>query len=123
MSRSPHRLLSLAILLSFGLLLISACGTPSKAGVRGVAMTGGGPVDANNPPHTWPSRNVTVVAHEGEVGGPVVARVVADQAGRFSISLPPGTYTLVQAELGGQAKTITIRPGEFADVTLWQAVP
>ena len=94
MSRSPHRLLSLAILLSFGLLLISACGTPSKAGVRGVAMTGGGPVDANNPLSRTPGRAAT------SPWSPTKARSAAQswpgswptrQAGSASVCLPAPT--------------------------------
>ena len=49
--------------------------------------------------------------------------VVVDHSGRFSINLPSGTYTLVQADVAGQPKTVTIRPGEYAHVILWQAVP
>ena len=117
-----------AIVLPLG--AASACGksTPpspspsAESGIRGTAKSGGGPT-SDGTTNVWPSSNVTVVAHKGELNGPVVAQVVADQAGRFSIKLPPGTSTLVQAEMGGQAKTITIRPGEFAEVTLWQAVP
>jgi hypothetical protein len=117
-----------AIVLPLG--AASGCGktTPpppspsAESGIRGTAKSGGGPT-SDGTTNVWPSSNVTVVAHKGELNGPVVARVVADQDGRFTIDLPPGAYTLVQAEPGGQAKAVTIRAGEFAEVTLWQAVP
>ena len=113
------------------LAAVSACGTstspspsPSPAsGVRGIAKSAGGPATSDGTTNVWPSSNVTVVAHEGEIGGPVVARVVADHAGRFSIDLPPGTYTLVQADVAGQPKKVTVHAGEYVRITLWQAVP
>ena len=123
-------LLVSVVAIVLALAAVSACGksTPpspspsAESGIRGTAKSGGGPT-SDGTTNVWPSSNVTVVAHKGELNGPVVARVVADQDGRFTIDLPPGAYTLVQAELGGQAKAVTIRPGEFAEVTLWQAVP
>ncbi len=116
-----------AIVLAFA--AVSACGTsippshPSpESGVQGTAKTTGGPATPDGTNNVWPSSNVTVVAHEGEIGGPVVARVVADHAGRFRMDLPPGTYTLVAADVASQPKTVTIRPGEYAHITLWQAI-
>ena len=114
------------------LAALPACGTstppspspsPSpESGVRGTAKSAGGPsVDGTT--NVWPSSNVTVVAHKGEVDGPVVAQAVADHGGRFTIDLPPGTYTLVQAEVAGQPKTVTVHAGEYVRITLWQAVP
>ncbi len=50
-------------------------------------------------------------------------RPFADHGGRFTIDLPPGTYTLVQAEVAGQPKTVTVHAGEYVRITLWQAVP
>ena len=129
MNRSAALLGSLAaVLLAFATL--SACGTstppsPSaspESGVRGTAKSAGGPT-LDGTTNVWPSGNVTIVAHQGEIGGPVVGPVVADHSGRFSINLPSGTYTLVQADVAGQPKTVTIRPGEYAHVILWQAVP
>jgi hypothetical protein len=115
------------------LVAVSACGTstppspspsPSpESGVRGIAKSAGGPATSDEATNVWPSSNVTVVAHEGEIDGPVVARVVADQAGRFSMDLPPGTYTLVQADVAGQPKKVTVHTGEYVRTTLWQAVP
>ena len=62
--------------------------------------------------------------HRGGVDGPVVARAVADQAGRFSMDLPPGAYTLAQVMVGmGQPKTVTVHAGEYVRVILWQLVP
>jgi len=128
-NRSAALLGSLAaVLLAFATL--SACGTstppsPSaspESGVRGTAKSAGGPT-LDGTTNVWPSGNVTIVAHQGEIGGPVVGPVVADHSGRFSINLPSGTYTLVQADVAGQPKTVTIRPGEYAHVILWQAVP
>lgn len=133
MSSSACRLWRLAVLLLLVLLFVSACGTPSKpsvrstpvkAGVHGTAMTGGGPVAANNTPSPWPSRNVIVLVHKADARGPVVARVKTDQAGRFAVDLAPGTYTLVQsAPAGAQPKTVTVPPGQYVEVTLWQSVP
>ena len=77
----------------------------------------------NGKTNVWPSSAVTVVAHKGELGGPVAAPVAADHAGRFSMDLPPGTYTLVQADVAGQPKTVIVHPGEYARVTVWQAIP
>ena len=85
-------------------------------------QSAGGPT-LDGTTNVWPSGNVTIVAHQGEIGGPVVGPVVVDHSGRFSINLPSGIYTLVQADVAGQPKTVTIRPGEYAHVILWQAVP
>ena len=92
------------------------------SGVRGFAKSAGGP-SVNGRTNVWPSSNVTVAAHKGEIGGPVVARVVADHAGVFSLDLPPGTYMLVQADVAGQPKTVIVRAGEYAHITLRRAVP
>ena len=129
MSRSAVVVVTLAVIV-LALATFSACGTstppspsPSpESGIRGTAKSAGGPsVDGTT--NVWPSSNVTVVAHKGEIGGPVEAQVVADHDGRFSMDLPPGTYTLVQADVAGQPKTVTVRAGEYAHITLWQAVP
>ena len=130
MRRSAITLVPLAAIV-LALAALPACGTstppspsPSpESGVRGIAKSAGGPATSDGTTSVWPSSNVTVVAHKGEVDGPVVARVVADHAGKFSIGLPPGTYTLVQAEVAGQPKTVTVHAGEYVSVTLWQAVP
>jgi hypothetical protein len=129
-SRSAVVLVRLVAIL-LALAAVSACGTstppspsPSpESGVRGTAKSAGGPATSDGTTNVWPSSNVTVVAHEGGIGGPVVARDVADHAGRFRMDLPPGAYTLVQAEAGGQPKTVIVRPGEYAHITLWQAIP
>ena len=86
-------------------------------------MSAGGPATSDGTTNVWPSSNVTVVAHKGEVDGPVVAQAVADHDGRFRIDLPPGTYTLVQAEVAGRPETITVHAGKYVRITLWQAVP
>jgi predicted small lipoprotein YifL len=130
-SRSAALLVPLAAVL-LALATLSACGrstppSPSaspESGVRGTAKSAGGPATSDGTTNVWPSSNVTVVAHAGGIGGQVVARVVADHAGKFSIDLPSGTYTLVQAApAGAQPKTVTVRQGEYAHLTLWQAVP
>ena len=131
MKRSAIALVPLAAIV-LALAASSACGTstppsPSlspESGVRGTAKFAGGPVmsgEMSGETHVWPSSNVTVVAHKGESEGPIVARAVADRAGRFSMDLPPGTYTL--AQVMGQPKTVTIHAGEYVRVILWQAVP
>ena len=131
MNRSTIVLVPLAALL-LALAALPACGasTPpspspspsAESGVRGVAKSAGGPsVDGTT--NVWPSSNVTVVAHSGAVDGPVVAQAVADHDGRFRIDLPPGTYTLVQAEPASQPKTVTVHAGEYVRITLWQAIP
>ena len=130
MRRSAITLVPLAAI-ALALAALPACGTstppspsPSpESGVRGIAKSAGGPATSDGTTNVWPSSNVTVVAHKGEVDGPVVARVVADHAGKFSIGLPPGTYTLVQAVVAGQPKTVTVHAGEYVSITLWQAVP
>lgn len=130
MSRSATVLVPLAAIV-LALAAVSACGTstppspsPSpESGIGGTAKSAGGPVTSDGTTNVWPSSNVTVVAHKGEIGGPVVARVVADHAGKFRIGLPPGTYTLVQVEVAGQPKTVTVYAGEYARITLWQSVP
>jgi len=130
-SRSAVLLVPFATV-ALSLAALSACGTstapsPSaspESGVRGTAKSAGGPATSDGTTNVWPSSDVTVVAHEGEIGGPVVARVTANHAGEFSIDLPPGAYTLVQAApAGARPKSVTVRPGEYAHVTLWQAVP
>ena len=129
MKRSAIALVPLAAIV-LALAALPACGTstppspsPSpESGVRGVAKSAGGPM-VDGTTNVWPSSNVTVVAHKGKVDGPIVARAVADHAGKFSIGLPPGTYTLVQAEVASQPKTVTVHAGEYVSITLWQAVP
>jgi multidrug efflux pump subunit AcrA (membrane-fusion protein) len=127
--RSAITLVLLAAIV-LAIVALPACGKsapplppPSpESGVRGTAKSAGGPaVDGKT--NVWPSSNVTVVAHKGELDGPVVAQVVADRSGRFRIALPPGTYTLVQAEVAGEPRTVTVHAGEYVRVTLWQAVP
>ena len=131
MKRSAIALVPLAAIV-LALAVLPACGTstppspsPSPSpvsGVRGTAKSAGGPsVDGTT--NVWPSSNVTVVAHKGEVDGPVIGQAVTDHGGRFSIDLPPGTYTLVQSEVAGQPKTVTVHAGEYVRITLWQAVP
>ncbi len=133
MKRSAIALVPLAAM-ALALGVCSACGTstppspsPSsspESGVRGTAKSAGGPVmsgEMSGETNVWPSSNVTVVAHKGEFDGPIVARAVADREGRFSMDLPPGTYTL--AQVMGQPKTVTVHAGEYARVSLWQAVP
>jgi hypothetical protein len=73
--------------------------------------------------NVWPNSYVAVYAHKGGVDGPVAARVLADRAGKFRIDLSPGTYTLVQMAPAAQPKTVTVRPGEYVHVTLWESVP
>jgi multidrug efflux pump subunit AcrA (membrane-fusion protein) len=129
MKRPSIALVSLAAMM---LAALPACGastppspspSPSpESGVRGIAKAAGGPsVDGTT--NVWPSSNVTVVAHRGAFDGPVVAQAVADHNGRFRIDLPPGTYTLVQAEVAGQPKTVVVHAGEYVRITLWQAIP
>jgi hypothetical protein len=130
MSRHAVRLVPLAVLLA--LLSPTACGgasshpsaTTGTGGVHGVAMAGGGPLPGDSTPSPWPVRNVAVLVREGDVNGVVVARVKTDQAGKFSVDLPPGTYTLIQSVPGGaEPKTVTVSAGQYVEVTLWQHVP
>jgi len=116
--------------LVLALAAVPACDTsrpPSPApspqsGVRGTAKSAGGPsFDGTTP--VWPSSNVTVVAREGGIDGPVVAQTAADHDGRFSIDLAPGTYTLCQAAPASSPETVTVREGEYTHITVWQAVP
>jgi hypothetical protein len=131
MKRPSMPLVWLAVMV-LALAALPACGastppspspSPSpESGVRGVAKSAGGPsVDGTT--SVWPSSNVTVVAHRGAVDGPVVAQAFADHDGEFRIDLPPGTYTLVQAEVASQPKTVTVHAGEYVRITLWQAIP
>lgn len=131
MKRPSIALVSLAAMV-LALAALPACGastppspspSPSpESGVRGTAKSAGGPsVDGTT--NVWPSSGVTVVAHRGAVDGPVVAEAVADHDGRFRIDLPPGTYTLVQAEAASQPKTVVVHAGEYVRITLWQAIP
>ena len=132
MSRFAALLVPIAVLL-LALATLSACGTPAPpypsaspdSGVRGSAKTAGGPAKSDGTAGVSPSGAVSVVAHEGMADGPFVASTLADHAGKFSIDLRPGTYTLVQVTgVGGrQPKTVTVRPGEYTHVTLWQFVP
>jgi len=128
MSRLAVRLLSLVAVLA--LLLLSSCGGAARgpasgtSGVRGVAMAGGGPAPAGHMPSPWPVRNCGVLVRKGDAQGSIVARTKTDQTGRFSIDLPPGTYTLVQsAPVGATPKTVIVAPGKYVEVTLWQGVP
>jgi hypothetical protein len=114
-----------ALLLALLLLGAMACGAAPKSGVRGTALMGGGPVIADIPAHRWPNR-ATVVVHEGDAGGTVVASVKPDSSGAFTIDLVPGTYTLVQSggsDSGGPSKTVTVERGSYAKVTLLMVAP
>jgi Carboxypeptidase regulatory-like domain len=62
-----------------------------------------------------PQPRASVVAHEGDLHGPTVARTQTDPSGAFQIDLPPGTYTVAS---NGLSKTVTVKPGSYVTVTL-----
>jgi hypothetical protein len=65
------------------------------SGIRGVAMAGPiYPVSRPGQPNELPLAGAIIVVHLA-AGGPEIARVVADQRGRFHIDLAAGTYLLV----------------------------
>jgi hypothetical protein len=118
----------LAVLLALAVLALSACGgaspspspTPSlTSGVQGKVMFSGGPA----PGSQGPMPGVAVAVHEGDFDGKIVAKVTADSAGAFKLDLPPGTYTLSADVTGAGPKTVSVEPGKYARITLWDQVP
>ncbi|MDQ1748573.1 MAG: hypothetical protein QOD07_2836 [Frankiaceae bacterium] len=69
------------------------------------------------PPRTVPGAEVTAVRNSK-----TVARVRADDRGRFSVRLAAGAYTIVARDVGGIGSTasaaVTVTAGETADVTV-----
>jgi hypothetical protein len=125
--------LSAAVLLAvLALFLAAACGTVAKSGVQGVAIISGRPANSGNPTPTYPDRAALVVVHQGAANGKVVAKVRPNRAGAFRVDLAPGSYTLVQWGAGSVpasislinaptapvSKRVTVKPGQYAKVTL-----
>jgi uncharacterized delta-60 repeat protein len=67
----------------------------ARTGIQGVAMVGPvSPVARPGVPNTRPLPGAVITVKRTQ-GGPVIARTVADQQGRFQIDLAPGTYLIV----------------------------
>jgi hypothetical protein len=117
---------SLPILLVAAVLATSCARTASpeatKSGVRGIVLSGPScPVetmDSPCPDRPWEG-TVTATAQDGSVAG----ETQTDQDGRFTLPLPPGTYTLTpQVEEAGPPSAapqeVTVNEDEFTDVRL-----
>ncbi len=97
----------------------------ATSGIEGVALVGPiSPVDRPGVSNTAPLAGA-VISIQRPNSGVEVARVVADQQGRFQINLPPGTYRLVPLppQSGalyprGIPQTVTLAPGEMTQVTV-----
>jgi hypothetical protein len=97
--------------------------TPDASGITGQVMIGptcGGPVKAGSTEcadKPYPTK-ITVLDQAGQV----VTRITTDAEGRFSLPLPPGTYTL-QPEMTGRLpmaveQVVTVVSGQFLTVTI-----
>jgi hypothetical protein len=94
-----------------GLLVAIACTSPAS-GVTGELRYVGGPAPGNSP-HLEPGRVVAYAENGREAG------TVDFQEGEgFSLTLPPGTYTIVPSsgDAGCQTSTVTVVEGEYTTV-------
>lgn len=111
----------LAATLAASLVLAAAgCGgNPAPSGISGLAVEGGGPVDAQRP---VPAAQIEV--RQGDRFGRVVTTVKSDVGGRFTVSLPPGRYAVVPLLHGaeyGLVASATVISGKFAHVLVTYA--
>src|SRR5262249_17471819 len=73
----------------------------AATGIQGVAMEGPiYPVSRPGVPNEQPLAGAIITIQPAH-GGPEIARVVADQQGKFQINLTPGTYFLVPLTTSG----------------------
>ncbi|HTJ59656.1 MAG TPA: carboxypeptidase regulatory-like domain-containing protein [Candidatus Saccharimonadales bacterium] len=103
-------------------LVLAACGqvqaTPGS-GIRGTILAGPacpGPVRLDSP---CPDRPVAMTV-EVVSGTTVTATVTTDAAGKFSVGVAPGTYTL-RSKTGLptlKSSTVVVVAGQFTDVEL-----
>ena len=116
------RLAAPLAVLAVTVLALAACGTspspsPSptvESGVRGISLIVGGPAPGGPRPDPGPQ----IAIHRGSLHGPVVARIRTDAHGKFSVSLKPGRYTLVQLSDSALPKTVTVPAHGFVSVKL-----
>ena len=119
----PSRLVAFLVLFMVAALALSACGnspTPSPSptihsGVQGVSLIVGGPA----PGDPRPEPGTRVAVHRGSLDGPLVTQTRADAHGKFSVTLEPGRYTLVQISDAAMPKSVTVSPNEYASVKLY----
>ena len=120
------------VVLSLGLLglALAACGdsspspSPSPSSTQGVRGTT--TIAGKGGEQPRPGIAVAVYAGDldagvvarGESDTPVVASGESDAAGAFSFDLPPGTYTVTEGSLWARPETVTVKPGQYAEVTL-----
>jgi len=103
-------------------VLASACGdaapgpspSPTPAsGVQGTSLFAGPFSDG-----VELQPGLTVLVHDGDLSGPVVATVRADVQGHFSADVSPGTYTLIQDSDGAIPTRATVHAGRYTTVDL-----
>ena len=101
-------------------LVLAACGNAaSSSGIRGTILAGPacpGPVRLESP---CPDRPVSMTV-EVLSGSTVAATFTTDAAGKFSVGVAPGTYTL-RSKNGLPAlksPTVVVVDGQFTDVEL-----
>lgn len=103
-------------------LLLAACGTVGGpgSGIRGTILAGPacpGPARVDSPCPDKPiSLTVEVVA-----GTSIVTTFTSDAAGRFTVAVAPGTYTL-RSKSGGpptlKDRSVVVPAGAYAEVEL-----
>lgn len=103
-------------------LLLGACGAAAApdSGIRGTILAGPacpGPARLGS---ACPDRPVRITV-EVVQGATVSATFTTDDQGRFSVPVPPGTYTL-RSKAGGlptlRPTTVAVDPGTYAEVVL-----
>jgi hypothetical protein len=101
--------------------LVTACGSasPPDSGIRGTILAGPacpGPARADSPCPDRPVR-MTIEILSGTIA---IATVTSDATGRFSVALPPATYTV--RSTGGpptlKDQTVVVSAGRYAEVQL-----
>jgi hypothetical protein len=102
-------------------LVLAACGSAAAptSGIRGTILAGPacpGPARIESP---CPDRPVSMTV-EVVSGATVVATFTSDAAGKFSVSIPPGSYTLRSKNGLPALKSVTVVvvDGQFTDVEL-----
>lgn len=111
------------------LLVLAACagdggGSAADSGVEGIVLAGPQcPVNIEGTPCPDQPIDVEILVTDTS-SGEQVTTVRSGEDGRFRIPLEPGTYLLRPVPDGyarppvGAPKTVTVRAGEFAEVTL-----